>query len=379
MRRAVFACLLSSCTFQHGELATADSRGPDVPAGCASYSSLFDTCTVGASLAPPPMVLAGGAWTYNTDTHTLTAPNGQPTSPAHVILDAAEGPLDVVFVAALTLEADATLRVTGPNFDRPLGIAAAGDVDIRGILDVSNNGAGSRSDAACGAQVGNRGQNSTQGAGGSGGGALHGAGGDGSAGNKDGTNTAFGTGGSARTTRPRSPIGGCDGGDGGDGSGMGGQGGDGGGAIYIASATAIRVATSGVIDAGGGGGQPGGQNADAGGGGGSGGMILLESAMIAIQGIVVANGGGGGEGNNGMPGQPGQRGAARAAGGAGGDGTGGDGAAGGAGTGLDGLATSDLQNGGGGGGGGGVGYIAIACPAPMLAGAVISPPLESWP
>jgi len=351
----------------------------DTPDGytCESYASLFDTCTVGTTLTKSALTLTAGSWEYNTDSGTLTAPNGSTVAVPHQII----GSLDVVFVTSFTVDTNATLRLVGPNMDRGFGIAAEGAVAIRGVIDLSDNGAGARDDTPCDTLVGTKGQGNNGGGGGGGGGAFKGAGGNGSNGNSDGANESKGGGGGlAIATRPAIPLGGCDGGDGGDGMASGGVGGDGGGALYIASAVSITIENNGVIDAGGGGGAEGGDNGDGGGGGGSGGMIVLDSAMVRVAGIVVANGGGGGEGNtNGNPGQPGQRSATRASGGSGGDTNGGNGAAGGAGIDFDGLSTTDVQTGGGGGGGGGVGFIAIKSVALNTMGAVISPSLETWP
>lgn len=358
-----------------------DAMSPDGdgPIACVSYSSLFDTCAAPAS--NEALTLTPGMWTYNTDTHVLS--NGvialEPTSK---VIDATAGPIDVIFVASFTLPDGATLRAIGPIARRPFGIAASGPVQIDGVLDVSSDGAGARSDAACGALFGTAGESNNGGAGGGGGGAFQGAGGGGSDGNADaGLQSQGGAGGTPIGTRPASPIGGCDGGrGGGTATTLGGDGGNGGGAVYVASGTSISVGASGVIDANGRGGFAGGNNGDAGGGGGSGGMILVESTVVTIAGIVVANGGGGGEGNtNGNPGETGRRTGDRASGGRDGDDNGGDGGDGGARTNLDGVTTDDLRNGGGGGGGGGAGFIAIGCPAPATNGATISPAFAPWP
>ncbi len=389
MRPFVLASLLvAGCSFEHGALEQGgdDARPIDAPDGdapdgdpsCTSYSTIFDTCA--QMTGSDDVTLTPGTWTYSTDTHVLTGPIGIAVSSA--VIDAAAGPIDVVFVASFTVQAGATLRVVGPVNDRAFGIAATGAVEIDGIVDLSANGAGARDDIKCGGLVGKKGDNGNGGGGGGGGGAFQGAGGSGSQGDADGPQpNNGGAGGMAIPMRPGSPIGGCDGGPGGDAAiTNGGEGGDGGGAIYIASATSITVDNQGVIDAGGEGGSEGGSNGDAGGGGGSGGMVLLESKGVMITGTLAANGGGGGEGNtNGVPGQNGQRGKQRALGGKDGDDNGGDGGDGGADSNLDGVATTDLRNGGGGGGGGGAGFIAIGCPDPSTNAGTISPPFAAWP
>jgi hypothetical protein len=381
MRSALLVCVLAGCSFEHGEVPRHDSGGPDTPidmdeTGCTSYSSLFDTCTT--MMGTSSLILTPGSWTYNTDTHVLSN-NGNVMTVASMVINAADGPIDIIFVSTFTLQSGATLRGTSPNLHRPFGIAATGAIVIEGIIDVSAAGSGARTDADCGAATGKPGDDLVGGGGGGGGGAFHGKGGSGSKGNSDGTNSNGGVGGTAIAARPASPIGGCDGGPGGDGMGNGGEGGDGGGAVYLASGTSISI--SGIIDAGGKFGAAGGQNGDGGGGGGAGGMILLESKTVVVSGIVVANGGGGGEGNtNGNPGESGRRSTQRAKGGADGDANGGDGGEGGAAIENDGSSTTDLQTGGGGGGGGGAGFIALRCPAPTIAAtAVFSPDYAPWP
>jgi hypothetical protein len=75
-----------------------------------------------------------------------------------------------------------------------------------------------------------------------------------------------------------------------------GLGGGGGGAIQLSSAVSITVLSGGGIDVGGGAGQGGG--AGTGAGGGAGGMIFLEAPTITVAGILAANGGGGGTGDD---------------------------------------------------------------------------------
>jgi hypothetical protein len=372
--------LIAGCSFQHGNPPSGTGDGSidavDGEVRC-SYSSLFDTCTT--MMGTTGLTLTPGDWTYNTDTHVLTFEGNEMPTPPSMVIDAAAGPIDILFVSSFTLQAGATLRPTSPNLHRAFGVASTGPIEIIGIINGADAGAGARVDADCGASTGKPGDDLATGGGGGGGGAFAGKGGDGSKGNADGTNSNGGAGGTAIAARPMSPIGGCDGGPGGDGSGSGGEGGDGGGAVYLASATSISI--SGVIDVGGGFGARGGNNADAGGGGGAGGMILIESKLVLVSGVMVANGGGGGEGNtNGVDGESGRRDALRAKGGSLGDANGGDGADGGARGNLDGASTTDLQNGGGGGGGGGAGFVAIACSAPMVAGsAITSPQFAAWP
>jgi hypothetical protein len=381
VRRAFVGLIVAGCRFHPGagvDGAPGDDGSIDVAfegiAPCVSYSSQLDTCMVGPGMGGGGALVLTGNNTYDTDTNTLHDNLGNDTNPPHVVVAGMAGPIDVLFVDGFTLAPAATLRVDGNN---AFGIASTGLVQIDGLLDATDKGAGARGDPDCGTAVGTKGQNSTSGAGGGGGGAFQGAGGVGGTGNKDGTNTTGGLAGVA-APRPLGPAGGCDGGPGGDGDASGGNGGDGGGAILIASATAISIGATGVINVGGGGGAAGGNTDDGGGGGGSGGMILLESISVAVAGVLAANGGGGGEGSNGKGGGTGQASTTPAAAGSGADGNGGNGGDGGVRGAPDGVPATDLANGGGGGGGGGVGYIAIACPAPAIIG-TISPAFAAWP
>jgi hypothetical protein len=387
----VLGLLLSACSFEHGQimgdgsvvdLDASDAR-IDGPAGCTSFSTQIDTCS---QLMPGSALQLDGSNTFDTDDFSLTTPNGNVDLP-HTIVTTPDGDLVVVFVTTFDLLSGATLRVVGNSNDRPLGIVATGAVTISGLIDLSDNGAGARDDSACGAAlVGDAGQTDAGGGSGGGGGAFAGSGGGGGNGDKDmnadGGQSTGAAGGIALLARPMHVLGGCDGGHGGDSGGSGGNAGDGGGAIFIASAAAITIATSGGINAGGGGGRGGTGNGGGGGGGGSGGMILLESNSVTINGKLGANGGGGGEGadgNDGADGTIGLLSTSRASGGSGNAGEGGDGAAGGANTNADGQSATQLKNGGGGGGGGGVGFIAIGSTTPITTGAIISPPYQAWP
>lgn len=393
MRLVSCVCLLlAGCGFEHGiagddqppqdgSIDSPDGMGSDGP--CTSYSTLFDSCA--AMMGMSGVTLTPGMWDYNTDSHRLSM--GASTSGTilpSMVINASAGPIDVIFVSSFTVQEGATLRVTGPMMHRAFGIASSGPVQIDGIVDLSNDGAGARTDVACGGLLGKPGENNNGGGSGGGGAGFAAKGGDGSDGNADGgtgQQTTGAAGGAAIPARPTSPIGGCDGGRGGGTNGsLGGDGGNGGGAIYVASGTSISVGSNGVIDVGGQGGYEGGNNGDAGGGAGAGGMIVIESKSVTIAGTLVANGGGGGEGNtNGVRGENGTRTTTRAKGGQDGDANGGDGGDGGAGSNLAGQTTTDVQNGGGGGGGGSVGFIAIGGSTPTTSGATISPAFAAWP
>lgn len=355
-----------------------DAPELDGPPGCKSFSTHINTCT--QLVAGDPLMLAG-ANTYDTDSLVLTTPNGNVTLPTRVITTT-DGEIVVAFVTSLTLSSGATLRVEGNDFDRPLGIVATGAINVEGAIDVSNNGAGARNDAQCGAQVGVSGADDSGGASGGGGAAFAGAGGKGGDGDNDGGTSAGGASGTPVATRPPHVRGSCDGGPGGDGfAENGGPAGDGGGAVFLASAASITI--SGSINAGGGGGGPG-QSNGGGGGGGAGGMIVLEADTVTISGTLAANGGGGAEGgdssNAGNPGSPGALATTRAPGGSGAASEGADGGTGGAAGNAAGLAPTQFRKGGGGGGGGGAGFIGIGGSSLVTSGTtVISPAYQAWP
>ena len=164
---------------------------------------------------------------------------------------------------------------------------------------------------------------------------------------------------------PTSLRGGCAGGNGSGANPT--AGGQGGGAIALVAGTSVTIA--GQVNASGtrGGGSAAGASGAGGAGGGSGGLIVLDAPMLKVSGIVIANGGGGGEGTDGLTvGNPGldpdlTKPTTPAAGGANGSSFGGDGGAGAAG-GTAAAAGSRGMGGigiGGGGGGGGAGYIHV--------------------
>ena len=375
MRVWLLSMLLAACSFDHGQVAPdggttafgdADADGQ---VACVSFSSQFDTC----ALAPSDTDLTlTGAYRYDTDAGTLALDDASVPVTRMQLMGKA-GLVEVVLVRDLRMTANSTLRATGAL---PLAFVAYGAITIEGSasIDVSAGGAGAR--AACdGGAIG--GTPRDGGAGGGGGGGFAAAGGDGGNGDSDGSSPApGGTGGVTAAATPLGPLGGCPGADGGEGADDCGERGEAGGAIYLAAAQRIELASGASISAGGGGGiggdAEGGSFGDAGGGGGgSGGMILLESRIVHSLGVLAANGGGGGEasgdGDAGTSGMPGALGAAAAPGGAGNSPTGTDGGAGGALAAPGGLSVTTSDKGGGGGGGGGVGYIIVLSADPMIA------------
>jgi hypothetical protein len=295
-----------------------------------------------------------------------------PTSPSQdcfhgpfVVVKQSDGSMVNMLVASsLTIEAAATIRVTGPV---PLVLVSLGDVTLSGSIDghsasLDVGPGGSPTAASNGPGMGAGG-----GAAGSGTTAVGGSGGSNcGVGGLGGGQTKAGTASGSADARPLK--GGASGGGGQEGSGAGG------GAIQIVASGTLTVGSSSFVSAGGEGGPIGGisasQNA---GGGGSGGAILLEATTVALGGTLAANGGGGGGDYSGMGGADATSNATPAAGGAAGssDGAGGSGAAGTSASGAAGTAPSMLNAGGG---GGGAGWIRInTASGTATLGQVISP------
>jgi hypothetical protein len=379
MRLVVAVVLVAGCGFKPTVGGNGPSDGgfkdaPDAPVrmdGCSTFSTLFDTCTMAGGGSDVTLV---GPADYDTGTNTLTLSGGGPMHPKHVLVVTPEGTTDVLIASSFTLTGK--LRVHGTN---TFGIAAENGITLDGQIDLTDAGAGARTDAQCAELVGIAGKMMSSHGGGGGGGGFFGGGGHG----MDSTTTGAtgGTGGNTSGMPNDGLQGGCDGGKGGDGNGggTGGQAGDGGGAILLATAATLTLSANGIVNTGGGGGHAGDKNGGAG-GGGSAGMIVIEASALSNAGAIAANGGGGGEGGDnqaGMRGQTGQPSLARALGGFGTTNSGGAGALGGAAGTQDGADDNLVQaNGGGGGGGGGAGYIAIAHATPN---GIISPPPIPWP
>lgn len=271
-------------------------------------------------------------------------------------------------IAATVITVNATLRATGA---RPLVLIARDAIAVNQLIDVGSHrgnpefvGAGADDPAFCmaGTPPGPR-------AGGGAGGSFTGRGGTGGT-----ASSTLGSGSGGQPADGNVSVselhGGCRGQDG-TGAGKG-TGGHGGGAVYLIAGNRIDITGPGIMAAGEGGaaGQPvsGGPGADGAGagGGGSGGMIGFDAPSIAGASLILANGGGGGEGcgtlNMGVPGAD-PTGTAAAPGGGGGSQAGGDGGSGSsgaaAGPGTDGRHGTTIggNDGGGGGGGGGAGLI----------------------
>ncbi len=352
--------------------ANRDGQGPldgSADAPCTSFSTELDTCQLDFSQATAIDLIDTSS--YDSDSHFLTI-NGATAPSASVRVTGPAGPIEVLLATTFHSELGSTFMLQGTT---PVAIIATDAIQIDGEVVV---GSGARFLASCAPLGGVSGAPGNSGGGGGGGGAYQGSGGSGGEG--DGATVQSGVG--ETSSAAIGLLAGCPGGSGGSSANVGPDGGAGGGAVDFASA--VSYSQSGGVQAGGAGGLGGPQNAG-GSGGGSGGMILIESPNVTITGQLAANGGGGGGGAGattaGHDGDPGAFGTMPALGGMGGSGNGGgsDGASGGATLKLYGSTVGTIAVRGGGGGGGGSGYIAIACPSPMISTASISPPLTQWP
>ena len=188
----------------------------------------------------------------------------------------------VIAAQSITINAGVTVAATGA---RPLVLIATETLTVNGSIDVAshrNANVGPAADAP-GCNAGGAPTGTSGGAGGS----FGGVGGNGA-----GINGNAGMAGAALT--PTTLRGGCSGQVGANDGSAGGARGRGGGAVYLIANTSIFV--GGLINASGSGGGGGGTGESAGGGGGgAGGFIGLDSPMIMVSGVAVANGGGGGE------------------------------------------------------------------------------------
>jgi hypothetical protein len=188
---------------------------------------------------------------------------------------------DVYLLDSLTIDATATLTLTGP---RPIILAVRGAVDIQGLVLVAASASaagpgGFTSPSDPGPGVGAPGNFAGYPGSLGGGGSYCGVGGAG--GNPSGPGAP---GGGPYGNAVLHPL--VGGSAGGDWSSYGDSlGGGGGGALEIVSGTSISIGATGAVNAGGGGMYA---------SGGSGGAILLEAPTVTIHGTVAANGGGGG-------------------------------------------------------------------------------------
>ena len=120
--------------------------------------------------------------TYDTDLGTFIA--GQIPDPVSAVVPQSQGEnLRVISVTTLTVTSGVSLRAVG---SLPLVVAARGDIEIDGTLDVSDGGAGANS-ALCQSSAGSAGTDVGDGGGpGGGGGGFGGTGGAGGTGDLNG-------------------------------------------------------------------------------------------------------------------------------------------------------------------------------------------------
>ncbi len=317
-----------------------------------------------------------GTYQLDTDTRTLSYPNGSAFVSDAVVLGQDEGPELLVMTAVnVTIAGGSEVLVRG---SRPLVVLASGTMQIDGSIlvtgDGSVSGAGGNLPGDCGEGRGSDGE--VQVPGGAPGGSGGGGGGFGSSGGSGAPVVDSGgepsPGGGVSGAATLVPLrGGCSGGKGGGNGSLEAEGGAGGGAGGAIQLVANRLNLAGIVSASGGGGGGVSSERSGGGGGGSGGAVLLQANRVSLfpEGILTANGGGGGEGADQTNGNTTERGSdgsrnsdLPAAGGSGssGGGRGGSGATP-AEQARDGREASpqSLVGGGGGGGGGGVGVIRI--------------------
>jgi hypothetical protein len=389
--RAVVSCawaLVVACSFRSGVASNNGGDGsdqhdaplPDSPPGetCFAQGTPYAFC-VTTPIAP--LVLLSF---HPLDTGMMGMKNGC-AGGSYVMVGSSEA---CVLTGTTVTLANATSYVA--VHDYPLVIAATGEIDIAGVLDVSTtggaqHGAGNTPMPECAAGPGLNGMAYMSGAGGGAGGSFGTAGGAGGSGDVNTGTGPSGIGGTALAAMtPTRLRGGCPSGGGGNGApgAMGGHLGVGGGAVLLATLGQLTV--SGTIDASGEhgyGGDTGGGGGAGASGGASGGMIALAAGSYSITGVLIANGGGGGGGGgqDEMDGAAGSDGSpvsesspqTPAAGGSAVD-VGGQGGAGAATAGTTLSAAGDGAsvggaNGGGGGGGGGegvIGYIGAPFAAP---------------
>jgi hypothetical protein len=417
----VLLCFLGGCSFEPTGLGPGDGPpGELTPSSGARVEHLdgvtaslvvptsrvigLDTDTGEITLFEDP--LAGAVGLGDRARHGVLPADVQLRSPGPQVINGmgfyvVSDKVSVLSVSSLTIESDAALYPYGTH---SIVLLSAGDVSIRGILDVSapcdgttgtcagpggGDGAENQDDVAEGCAPGKNGNGSisTVARTGGGGGAF---GTDGAPGGTAGAGVQAGGQGGVLVDNDDCPgsslvplVGGSGGGAGAY-LGEGGNGGGGGGAVQITSLTRIDVDPpnsnffQGIFasGAGGGGGSDGG-----GGGGGAGGAIVLEAPVIKIvRAYLIANGGaGGGGGQAGVSSSDGEDGQPNGEVAIGGTGT----AAGGTGGVADALPKIGLGGGNStGGGGGSVGIIRLHAPAAQLQieGATVSPPpIEAEP
>jgi hypothetical protein len=355
MRRLACLAVVAACKFVPNELGDGGTVGAekiDAPLDAADPKCFGEGTFYFCFTAVPTGAVDGNGLgnTFSTDTDCDTAHFAEVVVVGNVQACAIRGD-------TITLM-DAMIRFVGT---RPLVIAAAATIDIKGSTLLDASGGGPASDpSSCAAPDGTAGG---LGGGGGAGGSFAALGGNGGGGQEGAAGTADGKVSPIDTLR-----GGCHGGASAGGDNSPQAGGAGGGAILLVAHTSIHVdadiTVSGLH------GPGGSASRNSGAGGGSGGLVVFHTQQLMLGGgaHVSANGGGGGGGggnvgsgsdgadpNPMMPDTIAQ----------GGQSTGGGAVKGGNGAGGTTQATPGVTSTGGGGGGGGGGFGAIR----ILAGA----------
>lgn len=212
------------------------------------------------------------------------------------------GTVSVCALVASDFDIATTVEAHG---SRPLVLVSLGAIVIAGTIDVGSHPGkrGPASNTACTPPA--AGTRDTRGIGGAGG-SFRGRGGDGAVPTVDGSHPpALAL---DPIPLPTRLVGGCAGGDGGGAVssdmmnlGDGSAGGASGGALYLVAVLQVALQSPGWINASGAGGRQVVPNANndsggGGGGGGSGGLVRIDAPNLAINGAIVASGGGGASG-----------------------------------------------------------------------------------
>lgn len=255
--------------------------------GCATGEPrclTFQPTNIGTSVLAdagnePDIVIPAGV-RIDTTACTVTDAGGTLVAIRSVMVSQTAAPICVLLARSFSI---ANASVTGVH---PLGLVAAGPIELRGALDARS----SSSFAGPGAQEGPAGclggSKPDSGSVSDGGGGA----GNATAGGKGGSNTTANAPGGEAVTSFAPLAGGCRGGSIYSLMFVLYNGGGGGGAVQLVSLQSIELRADGFINVSGGGGAPYA-------GGGSGGVVILEAPQVTLDGAttgIVANGGAGG-------------------------------------------------------------------------------------
>jgi hypothetical protein len=107
-------------TTSDGQMVQADALRLD---GCTSFSTVVDTCNVGAY---GPGMSINGNRRYNTDTHVLSDDNGaNPTTPMYRETTIGGNPITLLVADGFTIQTVSRLRVVGT---RAFGVVSTGTI-----------------------------------------------------------------------------------------------------------------------------------------------------------------------------------------------------------------------------------------------------------